>query len=672
MILRRVHIQNFRSIVDGGVVELGGAVTVFIGKNEQGKTNFLKALASFNSGRTFTPNDLPNHLRPTLEEKAPATIPVTKIWLEIEPGDVSPLRDVVPSIDSLGEIKVTRYFDGHFERFGIDSQGEQIRLEFSRPDISALVKGLKTCAEGLKTKLAAHSSRVPSFAPSVTQASTHIDQFVGATFNDSAQLDNLIATFLTALKGLPGQDQPIQDDIALTAKEVQAIHAELKTQLGFDPVNVFNKLIPRFVFHSATLDRIPDKVGVAEFIKDPESTSRGMANLCRAAGLATQKIQELASTTDTQKREAYEDHFRGYISGGLNEFWTQETYSVHFRIEKDTLSVSISDGTYGPRIAPSDRSDGFQWFLSFYTTLLREISTGEPTVILLDNPGLELHADGQRSIKRILEEKFAPTAQVIYVTHSPAMVDPYNLEQLRRVELHAKLQGTKVMRLNLDKAEDVDLLEPVRSAIGTSLVNSLMFDEFNVLVEGAADKPILEGAFKALKVGEYERIHVNGSISESGVFLPKFYLRSGLPFAVLVDGDSSGRKLADRLRSSGIPDSVIVDLAKVFPDEKGEDFELEDLISAELYHAAVKEAYPAKPVDQPQEIKGKRSRQYEELYKTQYAIGFSKKRVGETLKKLLLDGKADEATTQKLRKAASTVWDTIQKQVKPAPQGNVS
>jgi predicted ATP-dependent endonuclease of OLD family len=48
-------------------------------------------------------------------------------------------------------------------------------------------------------------------------------------------------------------------------------------------------------------------------------------------------------------------------------------------------------------------------------------------VLLLDNPGLELHLDGQRDIKRFLEEKVSLDSQVVYVTHSPAMVDSFNL-----------------------------------------------------------------------------------------------------------------------------------------------------------------------------------------------------------------------------------------------------
>ena len=40
----KVRVQNYRSIVDSGNVEIEDGVTVVIGKNEQGKTNFLRAL----------------------------------------------------------------------------------------------------------------------------------------------------------------------------------------------------------------------------------------------------------------------------------------------------------------------------------------------------------------------------------------------------------------------------------------------------------------------------------------------------------------------------------------------------------------------------------------------------------------------------------------------------
>src|SRR5260370_38699091 len=76
----RVRVQTYRSIVDSGIVEIEDGVTVVIGKNEQGKTNFLRGIRAFNPEEQFTPSDLPNHLRPSLEEKKPEEISIVTVW----------------------------------------------------------------------------------------------------------------------------------------------------------------------------------------------------------------------------------------------------------------------------------------------------------------------------------------------------------------------------------------------------------------------------------------------------------------------------------------------------------------------------------------------------------------------------------------------------------------
>lgn len=347
------------------------------------------------------------------------------------------------NVGDVSAIHVTKHYDGHYAYAWVQPDDVNVPLESKPPDITTFVKEIKQHAETLRTRLPAHAERLPAFAPSVEQATTHIDALVAADFGDHEQIGNVVKTFGTALKGVPGQDAAIQEDVAHAIASITKAQLGMQQALSHDLYVPIRAALPRFVLHSTLMDRIPDVVGVADFITTPETNSKGMANLCAVAGLSTQKIRELAGTTDAAERETFEDHYRGTISGGINEFWTQEHYTVHFRIESTRLSVSISDDSYSPRIPPSDRSDGFQWYLSFYSALLSEVSVTDPMVLLLDNPGLELHANGQRDIKRFLEEKLPPPAQVIYVTHSPAMIDAYNLEQVRQVELHSDFRGTK-------------------------------------------------------------------------------------------------------------------------------------------------------------------------------------------------------------------------------------
>jgi 5S rRNA maturation endonuclease (ribonuclease M5) len=245
------------------------------------------------------------------------------------------------------------------------------------------------------------------------------------------------------------------------------------------------------------------------------------------------------------------------------------------------------------------------------------------------------------------------------------MIDTYALEQVRKVEFLGDNVGTKIG--DISYSDDGDLLEPVRSAIGASLISSLAFNNYNVLVEGAADKPILEGAFAQFKKEVNGKVLINGSVAETSALLPRFYERGGLPFVVFLDADSRGRKIASTLRKFGIPEEKIVPL-DIIADEvglqKGHDFELEDVLSGDFYHTAVKETYPQYAVEQPASGTGKRTSSYESAFNTVHGIGFSKRRVGETAKKLLLEGKADSTTAKRLELLASKLWEALTQKVK--------
>lgn len=279
---------------------------------------------------------------------------------------------------------------------------------------------------------------------------------------------------------------------------------------------------------------------------------------------------------------------------------------------------------------------------------------------------MELHLDGQRDIKRFLEEKIASTSQVAYVTHSPAMIDPFNLRQIRAVELLGDQVGTKVANFVNKEGADADLLEPVRAAIGMSLVTSLVLNEWNILVEGAADKPVIEGIFSSRTHYKEvaDKVLVNGSLSESkDAFLARFYHRTGLPYVVVLDADSGGRDLFNELRRMGIPEERIVKLGDVFPDIRT-DFAIEDILSASFYHRAVTAAYPSQPVDEPTAAAArKRTSVYDEAFRRVHDIGFSKKRVADVVKKLLDEHQDDEDTRSNLGTLSTAIIDRLRAQV---------
>lgn len=647
MKIEKVRIQNYKSIVDSGKVDIDAKLTILIGKNEQGKSNFLNALKSFNDDYKYLPNDLPNHLRLSLEDKSPEDVPVVSLWLETNSDDLNQLSELVENIKEVKYLKVVKYYGNNYKFTTIDSDNKENIVKFTLPDITKEVENLKSKVNELEKKLVAHAQRHPEFGKNKEKFEQLVNSFLQANFSDTLQIDNLVKTFCTGIRGVPGQDKPIQDDIAIATKTLETTLEDINKILSEDRTGHLSKQLPKFIMHISTLDKIPDVVDVAQFTSSPEKTSMGMLNLCRAAGLPIQKIKQLTGITDASQREVYEDNYKGNISGGINEFWTQENYNVHFRIEETKLSVSISDDTYTPRIAPSERSDGFQWLLSFYSTIQNECASSSTVVILLDNPALELHVDGQRDIKKFLEEKIASNAQVIYVTHSPAMVDPFKMEQLRTVELSSGNEGTKVSNNIIKKGEHVDILEPLRSAIGSSVGYSLIANNYNMLVEGKADKFFLEGVLYKFCPEIKDSFFVNGSLAESKeCLLAKVYKELRLPFVVIVDADSSGREIASKLRSYGIEENSIIEVGNVFSDRKKE-FTLVDLISPDLYFEAVRIAYPEKTIEKPTGGGTKIEKTYEDEFKKKYEIGFSKTRVAQSLKKMLMEDKGINEETKK-------------------------
>jgi hypothetical protein len=223
--------------------------------------------------------------------------------------------------------------------------------------------------------------------------------------------------------------------------------------------------------------------------------------------------------------------------------------------------------------------------------------------------------------------------------------------------------GTKLTNFVLTGGPTSDLLEPVRSAIGMSLVSSLVLNEWNVLVEGAADKPIVEGIFFSHYNDFQKKILVNGSLSETkDAFLVQFYHRTGLPYVVLLDADSGGRDLFNELIKLRIPEERIVQLQKIFTQKKN-DFAIEDILSADFYHKAVAKAYPANPVDAPNAPEGKRAKQYEEIFKKKYQIGFNKRRVAEMVKNMLAESLDDDETKKNLGTVSTELINRLNAQV---------
>ena len=175
----------------------------------------------------------------------------------------------------------------------IDDGGtSEAAVNFTPPDISQPVRSIKETIDTLRSKLQGHATRLPAFAANLEKIHQITSAVASAEFRNLAQLDNTMKTFTTSLKTLVGSDQPILDDITAATTALEAARTAIGAAYQGDSARVLMQALPNFIFHSTNEDHIPNEVNVADFVADSDGTSRGMLNLCRAAGLSIQKIGE--------------------------------------------------------------------------------------------------------------------------------------------------------------------------------------------------------------------------------------------------------------------------------------------------------------------------------------------------------------------------------------------
>lgn len=130
-----------------------------------------------------------------------------------------------------------------------------------------------------------------------------------------------------------------------------------------------------------------------------------------------------------------------------------------------------------------NRSKGFNWFFSFLVWFQRiQEDAGSNYVLLLDEPGLNLHASAQADLLRFIES-LKKRYQVMFTTHSPFMVDPNNLNRVRTI---VETESGSLITDTLQQ-KDPRTLFPLQAALGYDIAQNLYVSQRNLLVEGISD-----------------------------------------------------------------------------------------------------------------------------------------------------------------------------------------
>lgn len=282
--------------------------------------------------------------------------------------------------------------------------------------------------------------------------------------------------------------------------------------------------------------------------------------LVQVAGIGKDAFEQL--------KTAVRDH-DGYANGiveKMNEdlakalnfpkWWSQDSeFSLTLTLRDFDLVFTVRDRT-GSEYAFSERSGGMSYFLSYFVQYLSHTPTGGQEILLMDEPDAYLSMLGQQDLLRIFDSFAAPDdettrpIQVVYVTHSPFLIDKNHSERIRVLEKGDGEEGTRLVA-NAGRNH----YEPLRSAFGAFVAETTFISHCNLMLEGQADQVLLAGISSLARRAESTGATLNlNSLSlvpagSAGHIPYMVYLARGRDvdtpaIVVLLDGDDE----ADRIR----------------------------------------------------------------------------------------------------------------------------
>lgn len=552
------QVRLFRNVIDSGPIEVVDN-TCLVGKNEAGKSAIIEALHRLNPAKPV-PLDLldeyPRWLKKAHEisgeiEKA---VPITATFA-LSPDEVSELETRFGSVLQRSEITVSRKYTGDFK----------------------LDVPLKL-AEYVRDFVANHAPEVirPLLAKIKTTSdlSEELGQIVARTSSDNEPTPEAQAAKQAVTK--------LSERLGGAASLTDAINKAL------------TPLVPK-TFYFSQYSQLRGRYSLDEVIAALQNGSddeeiQAAADFLTLARIAPTNIE----AWDFEASNAELEAISSLLTQRVRSNWKQNKHlKLLVRIEsvpdkpgtpKRFLQFRVEDTRHDFSSRLDRRSTGFRWFVSFVASFF-EFEKDSNIVLLLDEPGLSLHARAQKDLLDAIDTHLTIGRQVIYTTHSPFMVRTEALHRARIVEDRGPEVGSVVTN-EAGVTSDPDTLFPLQAALGYDIAQNLFIGNRNILLEGTSD--VLYIAVMSSHLGHLGRRSLPDNVrllpSGGATNIPTFLALLGgqLDVVVLLDGKAQRQRIDNAIVSGRLSENRVFSVDK-FVSVPGAD--IEDLFEPAEYLA---------------------------------------------------------------------------------------
>lgn len=463
--LKKVTLHKYKCIENDQSFEVDKDITVLVGMNESGKTAILEALAKtnyFEEDKKFIFNathDYPRREKKKMEREGKRAKAIT-CEFEISTDLLSKIsEDIGTGVFEQNIIRQKTYYSGK------DIVGD-ITSDYKK-FIRQKTKALGISSTTLNDKLYKVSNK--------EELNKLIEDYK----------DNTIKTSLESLGQYYENKWGWRNSCLNEYIYREHIFPNLPKYLYYDEYYALPSRICIEELQNSQLD------------EDQSKTAKALFELAQI------EISELIEADDFEDFKAELEATQAIITEELFEFWSaNQNLDIQFDIDKkektdDQSNVTIVEHVLDIRVRNNrtkvslplkNRSKGFNWFFSFLVWFKKiQEDKNSNYIILLDEPGLNLHASAQADLLKFIE-KLSEDYQIIYTTHSPFMVDSQRLERVRTV---VETEDGSVISTSIQE-KDPNTLFPLQAALGYDIAQNLYISKNNLLVEGVSDLVYLE------------------------------------------------------------------------------------------------------------------------------------------------------------------------------------
>ncbi len=564
MRLERASVKNYRSVKDTDWFDVAHDKTIFVGPNEAGKTAILKALEHLSPGDLVRPfealRDYPRSMYDEFRTRGtdPSSVTVAKAVFTLDRDDQAAVSAIAPTLAgcryqlwvTLGNTTSHTLLDVP-ERAKVGEHKDALRRLAVHAD--SRVPPPAEGAEPAPKPSDQLNKILEGLADNHVFTAAEADQFLAWLDVTAPYIDEKNADETGRLSSLRGAIKIVGDR--------NAVVSELSSRL---PVLVYfsNYTRLRPVLHLKHLADAEDAGAI-----DP-SDDYNFGNYCllKLLGFTARELSDLGSATEppANNGEAFEEYRRKLdersavlnaaslrLTDEIRKVWQPDDengsdYTIRITADQQYLKVAVED-SLGVEVELDQRSEGFQWLVSFFVVFFAQAKDElEGAILLLDEPGLSLHGLKQREFRKTLS-RLAADNQVVFTTHSPFLVGPDELDIVRVVEMIDRTVGTKVHTEVV--ADDPASLLPLQEALGYDLAQSLFAQQRNLILEGLTDYWYIEATANLLRADGGAGLKDNIALvpaSSAGkvVYFATILHAQKLKVAALLDSDAAGDQAA--------------------------------------------------------------------------------------------------------------------------------